>query len=1180
MGKLYLALLGTPTVRHGDAALTFPTRKALALLVYLAVEGGRHSRETLTALFWPDSDRQHGRAMLRYTLAGLRRALGDTADAPHLAVERDALGLDFSSGVEIDLHALQVAHLAGRAEAVAAMPSGATPTALADLQHAAALWRGEFLEGLSLPDAPEFEHWASLQRESWRQKMERVLDQLSQLRADRGELTEAIEATRRWVALNPVNEAAHRRLMRLYLSAGDRTAALRAYETCRATLEAELQVAPAPETESLAERIRTAEPYRPEFPGEPVAPSTPHLPFEGPLVGRSDEFVKLVELYHAARRGRHQVAILRGEPGIGKTRLAKELLAWAAGHGADVLEGRAFETGGRLPFQPLVDALRPRLDRENAPEDLLSDVWLTELGRLLPELRDRYPDLPVPAGDEAAARARLFEAVARLGQAQARRAPVVLFVDDLQWADAGSLDVLHYTGRRWAESGTPLLLLLGLRAEALADTPALDEWLVGLRRDLVVTELELGPLTARDTLHLLEGFGTRARRSGQDRPAGPELERLARWLFAETSGQPFFAVEIIRELLERGALVLRAREDGEWELDPRAGIADPAALGSVLPPGMREVIRARLARLARPARELLAAAAVLGQGFTFEQVCRVARLGEDEALPAADAVVRAHLLREAEADRAGPAVGAYFFTHDKIRDVAYAEAGEARRQIFHRRALEALDSVAPAAQLVRHALAAGLEEPAVQFSLAAGDEAMRLLAARDALAFYDRAMQIAERLGWSTVMADLHARRGKAYASVARWAEARRELELSLGGLGEDRPEQRAEVLLDLTGVCYWATDTPSARRCAAEAVILARAFDQPHLEARALGWLAACDSSDGELGPAIDGYQRAIARAGELGCELPASQTVLYSVAMYWAGRINSALQRINEDIDLARRTNDTQGMMLVLGNRVMYLGASGRYAEAARALEDARRFSHDYGVESLLARAIVMLGGSYLDVCGFAAAEALAEEGRQLARSAAWMPTVVSGSIDLLLNFARRGEPGRAEELVDEVAAAVAKTAGFHGWLWSLRLAEARAEIALARGNREEALRRAGEAIEQSHARQRVKYEVIGLTTRAEALRALGRAKEAIADLRRAVALARPIGDPVLFLRPVSGLLAVDGDDSLAAEAGAVVQQISGALPDAEMRRRFEAAEPVRMAVRLTAQRRGAVPGSTADL
>src|ERR1700730_23466 len=141
MGQLRVGVLGGPQVRHEGTVLTFPTRKSLALFIYLVVEGGQHRREKLAALLWPDSDRPHARAMLRYTLSDVRRTLHDSAADPHLLVEREALGVDSASGVELDLDVLRTARAAVR-----------TGT-LSELRQVAAHCRGEFLEGFSLPDA-------------------------------------------------------------------------------------------------------------------------------------------------------------------------------------------------------------------------------------------------------------------------------------------------------------------------------------------------------------------------------------------------------------------------------------------------------------------------------------------------------------------------------------------------------------------------------------------------------------------------------------------------------------------------------------------------------------------------------------------------------------------------------------------------------------------------------------------------------------------------------------------------------------------------------------------------------------------------------------------------------------------------------------------------------------------
>src|SRR6266487_4123735 len=215
----------------------------------------------------------------------------------------------------------------------------------------------------------------------------------------------------------------------------------------------------------------------------------------------------LVTAFQTMLRGRTQVATIEGEPGIGKTRLAREFLRWARAQGADVLEARAFETGSRLPYQPLVEALRSRLEGEQDLHALLSEVWLAELARLLPEFREQVPELPFPLSlDEAEARTRLFEAIARLGRALARRAPVVLFIDDAQWADAASLDVLQYASRRWATAHLPVLLLCTFRSDDLASSVALAEWLTSLERNLPVRRQTLMLLIFEETLRLVQSL--------------------------------------------------------------------------------------------------------------------------------------------------------------------------------------------------------------------------------------------------------------------------------------------------------------------------------------------------------------------------------------------------------------------------------------------------------------------------------------------------------------------------------------------------------------------------------------------------------------------------------------------------------------------------------------------------
>ncbi len=745
MGDLSFTLLGSPEVRHGDQVLLFSTRKELALLIYLAVEGRVHLRKTLSEQFWPEGDAMHGRAALRISLLHLRNLLGEDIDAeaiPHLLIKRDTLGLNLVSALTLDLHTLDEAWMLAHSStnATLTMTESERHSLLVHLQFAASLPRGEFLEGFSLRDAPAFDDWVRFQREYWHLHTNEIFDRLSHLQFEAGELELAIATVKRWLVLAPLHEDAYQRLMRLYFAAGDRASALRTYDTCRARLAASMQTEPTPATAALASRMRAVAPPPHKQTTIPPAALPLVMLHDGPLLGRTAELSTLIRVYHSAQRGQTQVVLLEGELGIGKTRLATEFLAWAEVEGADVLQGQAFETGGQLPYRPVIEALRPRIERENAPDDLLSDLWLAELARLLPELCDRYPDLPAPSGDKSGTRTRLFEALARLGQALAARTPLVLFIDDVQWADSASLDVLHYLARRFAESETPALLLLTMREAEVEMKPALAEWRKGMERAVHMTRLHLGPLASEDILRLLQTLG---RTGGNDERRAADLERFGQWLFAETEGQPFYAIETLKVLLERGALAAHVNADKGCTIDFPAAMEHEMVVRGFFPPSVREVIVARLERLPSHALALLVAGAVLDQRITFEHLCQVADLAEKDALLALDEVLHSGLLLESERRRGPMSHGLYVFAHTKIRAVLYAEAGEARRSVFHRRALEVLQAAAaPPAELAYHALAAGLAKPAFHWSLAAGDEAMRVVAVSGAISFYEQARHL------------------------------------------------------------------------------------------------------------------------------------------------------------------------------------------------------------------------------------------------------------------------------------------------------------------------------------------------------------------------------------------------------------------------------------------------------
>lgn len=433
----------------------------------------------------------------------------------------------------------------------------------------------------------------------------------------------------------------------------------------------------------------------------------------------------LVQTFQKAKGGDPQVVIVSGESGIGKTRLANEFLSWAGTEHADILRGRAYEAGGSLPYQPIIDALCARVERENAPEDLLDDVWLTELTRILPELRERYPDLPPASADDSAIRSRLFEAVAGLGASLSARNPLILLIDDLQWADGGTLEMMHYLARSWWTSRSPILLLILMREEALSRGSNLRDWMSGLTRDNPTTRLSLAPMQASDIHELILSLAG-------EQTAG--IVDLSDWLTAETNGQPFFVVETLSALDDYGALVWRQDGSSPPILDPLATLANLKAMDpQSVAPTIHDVILSRLEWLSRPASALLSSAAVLGRECTFLRLCQVAGVDEQNDLDALDDLLSSRLLSEIRNTNKP-----YIISHDRIREVVYAQLSDARREVFHRRALTALTQAkAPSAELAHHALSAREWGPALRYGLDAGDEAMRLFEVGTAVKQYE-----------------------------------------------------------------------------------------------------------------------------------------------------------------------------------------------------------------------------------------------------------------------------------------------------------------------------------------------------------------------------------------------------------------------------------------------------------
>jgi predicted ATPase/DNA-binding SARP family transcriptional activator len=1218
MGRLHLAFLGTPEVRHAELILTFPTRKALALLIYLVTKESLHPREKLTALLWPESDEEHGRMTLRRTLALLRQSLDEGSESQggmHLLVEREALGFNFASDFDLDLHQLNTASALMRSQASppteqrTEVPEESRRHLLSKLQQAVHVYRGEFLAGFSLGDASDFDDWIGAQRAYWQRQMEGIFNRLSQVQFEGGEIANAIDTTTRWVAHDPLNEAAYRRLMRLHLAAGDRYSALETYETCRALLEQDLQTEPAPETEALAERIRAKTVTSLKQSRGSVKP----ILAEVPLIGRANEHTLLVTAYRKVRREGPQALVLNGEAGIGKTRLTSEFLRWATAQGADVLQGQAFEAGGRLPYQPLVEALRGRLARENAPGDLLTAPWLAELSRLLPELRERSPDLPFPASDEAAAQTRLFESIARLGQALARKVPLVVFIDDLQWADASSLDLLHYVCRRWAAHKTPILLIFILRSETLAIAPELADWLSGLERDVPVTHLELDPLTPEETVQLIRSLAPEEQAAQAE---SSNTERFGRWLYAETGGQPFFLMETLKTLLEQGILTVQLTEAGARAIDLTPAMRSEHVLGGVLPARVREVIRSRLTRLAPNDLSLLTAGAVLDKSFTFKRLCQVASIPEHEGLPALEVLLASRLLSEVGNGERYPTEERFMFAHDKIRDVVYTEAGSTRRRLFHRRALDTLqEASAPPAELAHHAFAAGLPEAALRWSIAAGDEAMRLFAARDAIAHYEQARRLVKRsdedtpqrvkrnvavsladlsqlylqLGWAYELASEFAQAKSSYEEMLALAREVREPAMECAALNRlatlaaqsNQDFARAEEFLqqalaiaersqntagvaetawNLAQTGFYAGKTSASLPHAKRALALARELHLQELIGRSLHALATLESALGKWEESLSHAEEARIlyttlgnRPMEVGC------LCIMAVARINDGQPQAGIDAARAALAISMEIEDPWGQINAAVQMVPGLLDCGAYTEALAVIQQGVALARALEITPLLVITLNELGNVGRAMLTLEAAQAAHSEALALCES--FMPPPYVGWIagELCADCALAGQWQQAYMYALKATAA-RDYAIMHG--------------GLARWHETEALLR-GESVEQAKEEVRRFGELVGNKRRYRIpyLRSLailaqwdGETEQVISHLQQAVQLAEEIGLPGelwQLLAALGELYQAHKNVSQArqafARAAQVVQSLADRMEDEQQRTTFLSAQPV---------------------
>jgi DNA-binding SARP family transcriptional activator len=776
--KLELALLGNIEVRQdGVPVAGFRSSKAQALLAYLAVTGRPHLRPALAGLLWGEMPEAAARRNLTQALSNLRRVVGS-----YLEVSRQAIAFNRQASYWLDVELF----LAQAGETAAEHASARAD--ITRLEAAVALYSGDFLEGFYVRDAPAFEEWMLAQRARLRELALQGLHTLADHYARQGEAGQAkgIDFTTRLLALEPWREDAHRALMLLLAQSGQRGAALAQYETCRKALAEDLGVEPGPETHQLYQRIRDGEmgrrseisPARPrqnlmeelmtlaaaEYPEanydfldhaiyttlltaedrqqyllllgfarslqseNPVYESLyRHLLHLYVLNGSRLDLLETIDRrLRGLAKGQGAVLLISGISGIGKTSLVMAFEERADELGAALIPVRSFEQE-RSPYALWQDVARSVASTIRVPIETLS--------------------APIGNGNEALSSQQLKRSLAEWLNRCAAAQSLVILLDDLHWASADSLEVLNYVTDQAVQ--VPLLFIATYRSEKTQSRRPLDDFIPKLRRNRQLDLIHLHPLSRDDIDRLVTAYH------------GPCSLQLAEYLYERAEGHPLFTVELLNDLIAEDSL--SQDRDGFW-LPPEQSVPVPTFL--------KQLITQRVSRLGEQVEQLLSVGAVAGEIWPLKIVERVLEMPEHELLEALETALRAAIIT-IEDDQAE----VYRFSHGLIQQVLYTGQLARRRKRLHERIAAQLEE--QQAENI-HAIAYHFHEAenwakAVNYYIAAGEQAVQRFASYSALQQYQKALNAAQRAGNDlapAVLLDIFERLGRTHRVLEQRKEA------------------------------------------------------------------------------------------------------------------------------------------------------------------------------------------------------------------------------------------------------------------------------------------------------------------------------------------------------------------------------------------------------------------------
>ena len=880
------------------------------------------------------------------------------------------------------------------------------------------------------------------------------------------------------------------------------------------------------------------------------------LPVEPVLVGRDREIKQLSQHLESTLNGEGAAVFISGEAGVGKTRLVNEFLTIAKKTGAKILAGWCLSEAAiaYFPFTEAFNSYVSTISDEKARSSMRKALGIT--GWLKgPEFAKESKAHELFLTPEIE-RDRTFEAVARVLLQQSAQEPVILFLDDLQWADHLSLALLHYLARKCRNSR--LLIIGAYRSEELIRAKEerlhpLEQTMFSMNREDLLVKMELNRLKQDDFPEFLRSIFN----SSMD-------AEFVKKLYKETEGNPLFALETLSLLVDLGFL---AEREGRWIL-----AAPLEKLG--IPSKVQEVIAQRIARLEREESQLLDLAAVCGDSFSPDILSRISASNMADVLRTLGEIQQRHRLVRSEDSM-------FEFTHHKIREVICENMPNELRKLYHLRTANCLEQALAEktsdgylADIALHYVEGGAPEKAFEYFVKLGEKAVSIFANMQAIDYLDNALKATHRkpsLATNQTLTEIHRLRGMARVYEDK-SKAGKEFELML-----QNAEKAGNVSM-IAEAHFWLGanydphmgEMDEALQHLMTAVEMARNADNKPLEARSCGMMGGYLML-GEAPDTMDEGKKWLEESCRICKEVGDKVTEAENLQMYglyynWKGEFDQAQASLNKLLTVAEELGSIPYKISALRTLSFVLAGKGEYNEAISTSQRYLQLSKDYGITVLVCNSLNTLGWIYHDLSSIelamkydTAAIDLAKAERDSRAGSSLPPSLLNLAMDYLC----KNDYENAERCFEEVTNAYDQhRVGW--WRIQTRLLLGRGEMSFAKGDYPQTLKFAEDSLAISRKAGAKKYIAKGLKLKSEALSKMGNPEEAIELMRNALKFAQEVNNPPLLWQTHYSLgLLLEKQHNLKeanhhyAQAATLVEETASKLKDESLKNRLLAAE-----------------------